>query len=526
MRQGCPLSPLLYVLVSEVLAVNIRTNPRIEGLTLPGSSSALSPISQYADDTSFVVVTDESISAIFEVYNVYERGSGAKLNQNKSKGLWLGGWAGRLDPPVPLDWSSVKIKTLGVFVGPGDLEVDNWQPRIDAVEKGLSSWRQRSLSFKGKALVINALALSRVWYVASLIHMPDWVILKLVRLAFQFFWSGKRELVRRSVVVQPPDQGGFSVVDVRQKVSSLLTQWVRRFISSYANWSHFLTFWFFSVFNCSVLDVFSCPFAFSPLALPPFYQSLLLSWRNANGSFSVSRSCLVMGSSSSEHAMPAVSMSAKLCYSYLLSVCLSPPHCVAKFRPRFGDLYWLTTWKSLSFFPLDRPTIDLNWKIAHGVLYTADRLISFGYALDPVCFCSAPRETTLHLFYECPLAQSVLSWLQSLMFKCSPLLPSLLLRHVLFGFSPDELVSVPKIFVYLLNVCKYFIWLARNDFRFRDTRPGAIVVISQVKARVAFYLPLYYKRFRSACRKRYFLRQWCANGTLGSIDEAGLTTSL
>ena len=175
--------------------------------------------------------------------------------------LWLGGWAGRLDPPVPLDWSSVKIKKLGVFVGPGDLEEDNWQPWIDAVEKVLSSWRQWSLSFKGKALVINALALSRVWYVPSLIHMPYWVVSKLVRLTFHFFWGGKRDLVRRSVVVQPPDQGGFSVVDVQQKVSSLLVQWVRRFVSSYANWSHFLTFWFFSVFNCSVLDVLSKNFS-------------------------------------------------------------------------------------------------------------------------------------------------------------------------------------------------------------------------------------------------------------------------
>ena len=60
-RQGCPLSPLLYVLVAEVLAVNIRANPRIKGLTLPGRSQALSPISQYADDTSLVVVTDDSI---------------------------------------------------------------------------------------------------------------------------------------------------------------------------------------------------------------------------------------------------------------------------------------------------------------------------------------------------------------------------------------------------------------------------------------------------------------------------------
>ena len=520
MRQGCPLSPLLYVLVSEVLAVNIRANPRIEGLTLPGSSSPLSPISQY------VVVSDDSIRAIFEVYAVYEKGSGAKLNQSKSKGLWLGSWAARLDPPAPLDWSSAKIKTLGVFVGPGDLEVDNWQPRIAAVEKVLSSWRQRSLSFRGKALVIIALALSRVWYVASLIHMPDWVTLNLVRLAFHFFWGGKRELVRRAVIVQPPDQGGFSVVDVQRKVSSLLVQWVRRFLSSHANWSHFLTFWFFSVFNCCVLDVFSRPFAFSPLALPLFYQSLLLSWHSVNGSFLVPHSCLVMGSRSSEHAMSAVSMSAKSCYLYLLSVSVSPPHCVAKFRPMFGDLYRPTTWKSLSLFPLNRAITDLNWKIAHGVLYTVDRLISFGYGLDPTCFCSSPVETAPHLFYECPLARSVLSWLQSLMFKCSPLLPSLSLRHVLFAFSPDKLVSVPRIFVYLLNVCKFFIWLARNDFCFRETRPGAIVVIGQLKAQVAFYLPLYFKRFRSARRKRYFLHQWCANGTLGSVGEACLSISL
>lgn len=35
---------------------------------------------------------------------------------------------------------------------------------------------------------------------------------------------------------------------------------------------------------------------------------------------------------------------------------------------------------------------------------------------------------------------------------------------MLFGFAPDELRSVPRVFVYLLNVCKFFIWLARNDF--------------------------------------------------------------
>ena len=86
-----------------------------------------------------------------------------------------------------------------------------------AVDNVLKSWRARSLSFRGKSLVINALALSRIWYVASLIHMPPWVLRELSSLVFSFFWSGKRDLVSRPVVIQPSVLGGFSVVDVSLK---------------------------------------------------------------------------------------------------------------------------------------------------------------------------------------------------------------------------------------------------------------------------------------------------------------------
>ena len=322
-RQGCPLSPLLYVLVAEVLACSIRANPRIKGLCLLGSSDPLSPISQYADDTSLVVVSDDAIRACFEVYDVYERGSGSKLNLSKSKGLWLGPWANRSDPPATLDWSSVKIKVLGVFLGPGNLDDVNCKPRIVAVENTLSSWRQRILSFCGRPLVINALALSRVWYVASLIHMPPWVLGELSRLLFSFFWKGKKDLVARAVVIQAPSVGGCSVVDVKFKVQSLLVQWVRRFARSQSSWSGFLGFWFHSVFNSSPLEVFSRPFAFSPRALPPFYQSLLLAWRAVDGSFSRSRSALVMSSTDPHQFALASSMSAKSAYLYLFPSILS-----------------------------------------------------------------------------------------------------------------------------------------------------------------------------------------------------------
>ena len=188
------------------LLVNIRCNPRISGLSLPGQPP-LSPISQYLDDTSLILSSDDSIKAALETYDLYEKASGSKLNHGKSKGLWLGSWRGHSDPPVDLDWSSLKLKVLEVFIGAGDLVEENWRPRIDAVTKVLSSWRSRSLSFRGKALIINALALFRIWYVASLIHMPRRILHELCTLVFAFFWSGKKDLVSRTVVLQVPGVG-------------------------------------------------------------------------------------------------------------------------------------------------------------------------------------------------------------------------------------------------------------------------------------------------------------------------------
>ena len=103
---------------------------------------------------------------------------------------------------------------MGVHLGNGNLEEENWRPRINAVEKCLNCWRGRSLSSSGKALIVNALALSRVWYVASLLPVPDWVVSELNTLVFSFFWSGKRDLVARDVVYHSTFQG-FGVVFVR-----------------------------------------------------------------------------------------------------------------------------------------------------------------------------------------------------------------------------------------------------------------------------------------------------------------------
>ena len=80
------------------------------------------------------------------------------------------------------------IKVLGVCLCNSTLEEENGRPRITAVEKCLNSWRSRSLSYYGKVFIVNALALSRVWYVASLLPMPVWVSSELNTLVFSLTW--------------------------------------------------------------------------------------------------------------------------------------------------------------------------------------------------------------------------------------------------------------------------------------------------------------------------------------------------
>ena len=108
------------------------------GLVLHCPTPMKSLISQNADDNTMTVTTDDAIKAILDIYSLYE----------KSKGLWLGAWAHRSDPPFPLDWSSERIPCLGTFLGPNLAPSVNWDPRIQSLSNVLDLWQRRCLSFQ------------------------------------------------------------------------------------------------------------------------------------------------------------------------------------------------------------------------------------------------------------------------------------------------------------------------------------------------------------------------------------------
>ena len=201
--QGCPLSPLLYCLVVETLGQAIRRDDTIEGIPIPGSTQQQSRVSQYADDTTLILANDYSITRCFHIVHIFQNGSGSRLNTTKTEGLWIGRSAGRLTGPVNITWVTDKLKILGLYFGHANLDHANWDPRLSKLTNRLNSWKQRTLSLCGKALITNILGASNLWYTASVYPMPEWVHTRVNTALYDFLWNSKTELVARMTCQLP-----------------------------------------------------------------------------------------------------------------------------------------------------------------------------------------------------------------------------------------------------------------------------------------------------------------------------------
>ena len=87
-RQGCPLSPSLFILSVELLALKIRRNPNCGGIQLPNDQEV--KISQFANDTTIITSNVVSLKSHLQVIDWFGTVSGLKLNKKKTKAMWLG----------------------------------------------------------------------------------------------------------------------------------------------------------------------------------------------------------------------------------------------------------------------------------------------------------------------------------------------------------------------------------------------------------------------------------------------------
>ena len=234
-RQGCPISPYLFILAVEILASNIRENPNIKGITINGKEIKLS---QLADDMTCFLKDIESVKAILQLFEKFRICAGLKVNIDKTKAKCLGSLQITNDS-CGLDWTTSSIHLLGVTLtgNEDDHYIMNFKKRLKCMQNLFISWKTRNLSLKGKITVINNLALPPLIYLANVIHVPERVTKEVKDIVNNFLWGSRIPKISHNVTIQKIEDGGLKLIDFTEKVKSLKVAWIKRLSDkSNANW--------------------------------------------------------------------------------------------------------------------------------------------------------------------------------------------------------------------------------------------------------------------------------------------------
>ena len=189
-RQGDPLSPSLFLLAIETLAVSIRKNPEIEGIKIGKYETKLL---QYADDTTAVLSNLNSAKTLFQQLEVFKNLSSLELNTSKTEGMWIGSSKGNEETLLGINWPREPIKALGVYFTYDQtlLYQKNFQDKLDKMKRLTNIWPSRGLSIYGKVTIIKSLLIPKLVYISTLLPTPEKIIKKANHIIYTFLWKGK-----------------------------------------------------------------------------------------------------------------------------------------------------------------------------------------------------------------------------------------------------------------------------------------------------------------------------------------------
>jgi hypothetical protein len=241
-RQGCPLSALLFILSVEFLGANIRQNDNVEGIDVNVENSKRSiKICQLADDTTIFVKNIRSAKEAIKIIENFGKVSGTVLNKKKTEVLWLGKNVPPDDFLGDIPWSHGPVKSLGIFFSKNSIESNklNWDDKIEKLKRILDNWRKRNLTFFGKVTVLKTLALSQIMYAASVLFTPKLVIDHIKKLTQDFLWNNKRYKIKDTYLQRDYVDGGIKFMDINAHVITLKLRWIARILDdSNACWKY------------------------------------------------------------------------------------------------------------------------------------------------------------------------------------------------------------------------------------------------------------------------------------------------
>ncbi|XP_042146149.1 uncharacterized protein LOC121835743 [Ixodes scapularis] len=215
-RQGCPLSPVLFVLSLEPFLVGVDRHPSISGLALPGSAPPTCP------------------------------------------------------PSLPRAQS---VTILGISYDASGVAPETWSNlRQEIIEKAAEAGHY-DFPMAVRRYLVQTVFCGRLWHVARVALPPRPFILQVRSALFTFFWNNRTELVRRSRLCLPRCEGGWSFPCIELAAPLLALKTTLAIIDDHDNPARPLTLYFLGANNRLLGDSLPSPLRPRAETTPAFYRS-------------------------------------------------------------------------------------------------------------------------------------------------------------------------------------------------------------------------------------------------------------
>lgn len=232
-RQGCSLSPLLFTIFLEPLAIQIRENSRIKGVYGGGREHKLF---LYADDI-LVLSKDpaNSITTLLDVIDNYSMFSGYKINWQKSEAMPVSQSCIRnFMSGFNFKWLDKGMKYLGIELSPDieDIVTNNMGKLLNKIKTNLDNWSKLNLTLWGKVNTVKMVIAPLINYYTGMLPMciPQPMLLNYNNMIKHFLWGGGKPRINLSRLSQPKKEGGLALPNVEHysisfEMSKLTKHW-------------------------------------------------------------------------------------------------------------------------------------------------------------------------------------------------------------------------------------------------------------------------------------------------------------